>query len=143
MKALTLTEPWATLMALHEKTIETRSWRMPNNIIGQEVAIHSAKGYPKWAQETCLEEPFKSSLAGQAYSLPAINRGHVLCIVKFTGSRLTEDMREQITDKERAFGDYADGRWAWFSEFIRRLDYPTPAVGHLGFWEWDARESKG
>lgn len=136
MKALTLTEPWATLMAMHEKTIETRSWRMPNNIIGQEVAIHSAKGFPKWAMEICLEEPFRSALGSIR---PELHRGKVLCVVRFTGSRLTEDVRDQITDKERYFGDYADGRWAWFSEFVRRLDSPTPAVGHLGFWELDLK----
>ena len=32
---------------------------------------------------------------------------------------MTEDVREQITPQELAFGDYGEGRWAWFSEYIK------------------------
>ena len=66
-------------------------------------------------------------------------------IPKFIGCRFTEDVRKQISDKELCFGDYEDSRFAWFSEFIKRLDNPIPAVGHLGFWDWAApspREEK-
>jgi activating signal cointegrator 1 len=48
MKAITLTQPWATLVAIGAKRIETRSW--PTNYRGP-LAIHAAKGFPKWAKE--------------------------------------------------------------------------------------------
>lgn len=41
MKAITIREPWATLMAIGAKQIETRSW--PTNYRGP-IAIHAAKG---------------------------------------------------------------------------------------------------
>lgn len=141
VKALTLTQPWASLMALQEKRVETRSWFLPKNVIGKEVAIHAAKGFPKWARETCHEEPFRSSLTmplSGYYWDPAEHTGEVLCVVKFIGCRFTQDVRCQLTTKEIAFGDYADGRFAWFTEFVRLLE-PVPAVGHLGFWDWDLR----
>lgn len=137
MRALTLTEPWATLMMLQEKRVETRSWKLPNFIIGQEVAIHSAKGYPGWAKEMCDLPAFYSSLRPNGnYAYPELNRGSVLCVVKFIGCRFTKDVRKQISDKEMGFGDYEDGRFAWFAEFVKRFDKPIPATGHLGFWEW-------
>lgn len=43
MKALTLHQPWATLIALRVKTIETRSWRAPESLIGQRIAIHAGR----------------------------------------------------------------------------------------------------
>lgn len=43
MKALTLHQPWATLIALGVKRIETRSWRAPQALIGQRIAIHAGK----------------------------------------------------------------------------------------------------
>jgi len=46
MKALTIRQPWATLIALGVKTIETRSWRAPKALIGQRVAIHAGKALP-------------------------------------------------------------------------------------------------
>ena len=132
MKCLTLTEPWATLMALHEKTIETRSWRLPRSVVGLEVAIHSAKGFPRWARETCDEEPFRTALGS---CRPELHRGKIICVVKFIGYRLTEDVHGRISERERAFGDYEEGRFAWFSEFVKRLESPIPAIGHLGFWD--------
>ena len=138
MKALTLTEPWATLMALHEKTVETRSWKLPAFMIGQKIAVHSGKRFPGWAKELCFEEPFYSSLRTPdgKYSYPELSTGSILCIVKFIGCRFTQDIRGQLTKKEIAFGDYGDGRFAWFTEFVERLEKPVPAIGRLGFWEW-------
>lgn len=138
MKALTLTEPWATLMMIQAKRIETRSWVLPNSIIGKEVAIHSAKGFPGWAKNMLRVPAFRDALRpGGIYQYPELNRGHVVCVVKFIGCRFTEDVRKQISDQEMVFGDYEGGRYAWFSEFVRRLDNPIPATGHLGFWDWD------
>lgn len=102
MKALTLTEPWATLMMLQEKRIETRSWKLPNNIIGQEVAIHSAKGFPGWAKDMLDYPIFKESLRPNGiYQYPELNRGHVLCIVKFMGIiYMTTSDKENHEDRD-------------------------------------------
>ena len=43
MKAITLHQPWASLIAEGIKTIETRSWAPSREIIGQRIAIHAAK----------------------------------------------------------------------------------------------------
>lgn len=63
MKALTLTQPWATLIALGAKTIETRSWATTYR---GPLAIHAATGYGKGGMKAhkalCGEEPFCSVL---------------------------------------------------------------------------------
>lgn len=46
MRALTIRQPWATLIALGVKTIETRSWRAPASLIGQHFAIHAGMHRP-------------------------------------------------------------------------------------------------
>lgn len=53
MKALTLTQPWATLVAIGAKRIETRSWR--TNFRGR-IAIHAAKGFQAWAKSCVLND---------------------------------------------------------------------------------------
>lgn len=40
---VTLWQPWASLIALGVKTIETRSWRPPAKYVGQTIGIHAAK----------------------------------------------------------------------------------------------------
>lgn len=46
MKALSLWEPWATLIALGVKRIETRSWPAPSSLLGERFAVHAAKRTP-------------------------------------------------------------------------------------------------
>ena len=50
MKAITLWQPWASLVALQIKTIETRSWPAPKALIGQRIAIHASKKQPGWCE---------------------------------------------------------------------------------------------
>ena len=64
MKALTLTQPWATLVAMGAKRIETRSWT--TNYRGP-LAIHAGKGpstigWPQLNHICNHTEPFRSVL---------------------------------------------------------------------------------
>lgn len=53
MKALTLRQPWASLIVHGVKTIETRSWKAPDALIGERIAIHAARHMP--ADMACWE----------------------------------------------------------------------------------------
>ena len=64
MKALSLTQPWATLIAVGAKRIETRSWYTAHRGL---IAIHAAKGLgpvggKSGLREQCAVEPFCSVL---------------------------------------------------------------------------------
>ena len=41
--AITLHQPWASLIALGVKTVETRSWPAPTRLVGQRIAVHAGK----------------------------------------------------------------------------------------------------
>lgn len=43
MKAISLWQPWASLIACGAKAFETRSWPPPPALIGQTIAIHAAR----------------------------------------------------------------------------------------------------
>lgn len=49
MKAISLWQPWASLIACGAKPYETRSWAPPRELIGQAIAIHAAKKIDKEA----------------------------------------------------------------------------------------------
>ena len=129
MKALTLTQPWATAMAVEVKRIETRSWATGYRGL---LAIHAAKGFPKQAKE----------LAGQAYFdglLPyPVPIGALVAIVRLVDCIRTEKIAPTLTSQELDWGDYTPGRWAWVTEFVERIEPPIPARGALGLW--DVRE---
>jgi hypothetical protein len=142
VKALTLTQPWATLVALGAKKIETRSWfthyRGP-------LAIHAAKGFPKWAREFTMEpecyEAVKLFTAGRIKTFPSYPTGVVLAVCRVVACTLTSQaFEERLSAKERAFGDYSPGRFAWVLEDVQALPTPIPAKGALGLWEWCGKD---
>lgn len=47
MKAISLWQPWASLIACGAKPYETRDWAPPRDLIGQPIAIHAAKTIDK------------------------------------------------------------------------------------------------
>lgn len=65
MKALTLTEPWASLVKNRVKSIETRSWF---TLYRGPIAIHAAKTFPGWAKDTCYQTVF---LRGLGWPVPS------------------------------------------------------------------------
>lgn len=55
MKAISLWQPWASLIACGAKPYETRSWAPPRELIGQPIAIHAAKKIDKGAAQFAEE----------------------------------------------------------------------------------------
>ena len=143
MKALTLTQPWATLVAIGAKRIETRSWRTAYR---GPLAIHAAKSWPRealaFASSQACSEAFKSRGAMYWFARGSVvaTCNLVECLPMQASGCLPgifDDCPELDTPEERAFGDYSAGRWAWILEEVKSLDHPIPAKGALGLWEWN------
>lgn len=131
MKGLTVLQPWATLLAIGAKTIETRSWRTPYRGL---VAIHAGRKFPPSARERCHQQPFARALGraglNTAEDLPL---GAIVAVA--TLAYVDHIVRGDIlTDQERAFGDFTTGRWAWRFENVVPLVTPIRCRGALGLW---------
>jgi activating signal cointegrator 1 len=46
-------------------------------------------------------------------------------------------LRDTITYRERLFGNYEDGRYAWHLEMVDVIEPPIPAKGNRMFWNWE------
>lgn len=154
MKALTLTQPWATLVAIGAKRIETRSW---STSYRGPLAIHAAAGLGPVGGKTgllglCRSEPFRSALlAAGILGTPALPLGAIVAVAELVdclptrGQRLETgggpkyaDWVHDLSSTERAFGDYTPGRYGWTLANIRALETPIPARGALSLWQPDA-----
>lgn len=130
MKAITIYQPWASLAALAEKKLETRSWctkyRGP-------LAIHSGKKIKtgmcdQASLRNCLER-----LGNIKYPL-----GAVLAISNLIDCvEITPAFTANLSDKELAFGDYTSGRFAWVLEDTHQLATPIPARGMQRLWNFN------
>lgn len=132
MKALTLWQPWASLIAWGEKQYETRSW--PTSYRGP-LAIHA--GLNDDTQEflrlnVFYRVAFALADVDPGTRLPA---GAVLCLVNLVDCVPTAGQR--ITQQEQNFGDWSTGRFAWKLELVEVFTPPIPAKGKQGLWEWE------
>lgn len=150
MKVITLTRPWATLVAFGEKMIETRSW---STRYRGPLAIHAASGVSgiggiRRYRRICGGEPFQSVLCKHMDKL--MNYGHdynaaqdilqpfgAIMAVCELFEVVSTDVNLGITDQEKAFGDYSPGRFAWILRNVQRFEKPIPAKGKLGLWDYE------
>ena len=150
MKTITLTQPWATLVAIGAKSIETRTW---GTRYRGPLAIHAAKGTKlpdgRSIADFCLDEPFRSALfadgvrqlvPGQDLPLGAVVATCRLvdCIRLYTDRQRGDILARWGGAHESQFGDFTFNRYAWVLADVVRLPAPVPARGALGLWEWDA-----
>ncbi len=139
MKALSLTQPWASLVAIQAKRIETRSWYTAYR---GPLAIHAAKGFPAYAKDlaTCrrvldLMRPFVKDDRDYLKQIPL---GVVVATCNLTAcTRITPALTALLSEQEQDFGNYEPGRFAWSLEDIIMLPEPIPAKGALSLWEWE------
>jgi hypothetical protein len=128
MPALTLMQPWATLIALGRKKIETRGWHPREN--PGVLAIASSKKMMSRAHRRMAseQEPFRSAL-GDA-ELPS---GVIVAVAVVTGFERTEQIK--VSGAEALFGDFSLGRWAWHLGEVVALDRPIHVSGARGVWK--------
>lgn len=134
MKALSLWQPHASLIALELKTFETRSWTTDYR---GPLVIHAAKRWTLDQLVFALSFPASNLLEAAGYAnSDDIPLGAGLCLCDLVDIIPTSLLINQITDHERAFGDFSRGRYAWHLVNVRRFETPIPARGAQGLWDW-------
>lgn len=134
MKLISLWEPWATLMAIGAKRIETRSWQTSYR---GWLAIHASKGGLAKAQmRDIMSDPmFSEALAGVELS-----PGHIVAVAELRAciptdlllNRSHSTYGDMLTQSEEAFGDYHEGRFGWVTLKLFRLPRPIPYKASQG-----------
>lgn len=151
MKGITLTQPWASLIAGGAKTIETRSWRTPHR---GPLAIHAAKGlggiFPGAGEEDldilCMADDWREAIwpggAPDAERPSAeLPRGAIVATCELVAIVPTSDaLAFDFIEDERLFGNYEDGRWAWVLADVRAVKPPVEipkglVTDYRGVWQ--------
>lgn len=140
MKVLTLHQPWATLVAIGAKKIETRSWATKYR---GPLAIHASKSFPGVLKTLCMQEPFFDALV-VGFCMPnhivpskmvvCLPLGSILCVCDLVDCAEMGVIGDYTPEPERSFGHYAPGRFAWHLANVRPLQEPIPAKGLQRLW---------
>lgn len=168
MLALTLTQPFASLLVLGEKRIETRSWSTRH--VGP-VVITAAKGFPKHERSLCALDPFRDALKRHGIDGPDdLPTGVVLGAVELLGCHLMLDAGEDdrtgrplftvqattaqrrayreegvhvypVDEQEWRFGFWQSmTRYAWITGSPSPLRHPIGVRGRQRLWRWPLPE---
>ena len=164
MKALTLRQPWASLVSLGVKQIETRSWttshRGPLAIHAGSQVVHHGNRYllarrARMAKLITAEEEseIRANLIPYGAVVATCELVDVVssddinwCTVYPRGYECVEGRWCQpqmsngtyVKDDQRAYGDFSPGRFAWLLSDIKPLAEPIPAKGRRRLWEWES-----
>lgn len=135
MKAITIWQPYATLLARKIKRYETRSWQTGYR---GAIAIHAAKKSIK-AVEADIGRSQINTMQGQLFeALEDLPLGAVIAVGQLIACHaIDRHFMAKLTETERRLGNFEPGRYAWEFEDIVMLDEPEPAAGKQGLWEWE------
>ena len=131
LTAITLHQPWASLIAKGCKQYETRDW--PTNHRGP-IVIHAGRK-PKGKQE--LREHDKVVASFKDLLNEDCPYSSVIAIAELTDVIcMTEEFIKEQSPTELRCGNWAVGRYAFKLENVRPLA-PIPATGKQGLWKFD------
>ena len=154
MKAITLHQPWATLLACGAKRVETRTWAPPKALHGERIAIHAGRKRIHKADLHLLKGvaeriPWYKPEVGIMLQIP---EGAVVATARLvTAFRVAEGDDQFVACGRQcepclgalhvarvdAYGDFSLGRWLWVLDQVEEVDPPVAAKGKQGLWEWE------
>ena len=149
-KVISILQPWASLVVLGHKKIETRSW---NTKYRGELLIHASARkikvdectYNLWghlskvmSSDEYLKLPY-GAVIGKV-NLVDVIESELVMDDRSEGYYIERNCRSYewvFTEQELAFGDYSPNRYCWLLSDPVLFDKPIPAKGQLGIWNWE------
>jgi hypothetical protein len=143
MKALTIWQPWAQLLAEGKKHNETRSWgtkyRGPILIHSAKAASYNIFCVPDMDEDT-LKYFIKAGLKTPE-DIENLPRGCIVGMAQLVDCKHIDqtyhDFIRDLCPEEYAFGDFRIGRYAWELKEPVLFDKPMPASGKQGLWNYE------
>lgn len=151
VKAVTIWQPWATLIIAGAKPYEFRGWPAPRTLRGERIAIHAGARPVRRGEVADLimrlrgPEAWSTALKPEL-ALPLLERIHanpgMLPLASVIGTAILGEPKRAF-DIVAEFGATLNDsdrdqhcNWAWPLTDIRALDPYQPAKGLQGFWNW-------
>jgi activating signal cointegrator 1 len=136
-RAISIWQPWATLIASGAKKIETRTWAPRWLHMGEPVLIHASKRWTEDEQDLLDDPMFQLHLSVAAarglWNFDAPPLGCIVAVATFNVAWRSEELLPKISAQERYFGAYAPGYWGWHFPKVRPIA-PIPYRGRQGIF---------
>jgi hypothetical protein len=131
-RAISLWQPWASLIFTGDKRHETRHWAYPDALEGEWVAIHAAKRPIRPAELGVGLDLLCRQNWGPDYAR-ALPLGAIVGLVALDGCYRTDE-REPASPMDRMAGNWEPGRFAWRLSNPMPCEQPLPCKGRQGWF---------
>ena len=131
MNAITISQPYASLIADGQKFVENRTWPAPVKAIGQDIAIHAGKGVQYLTRKQLTEYPNGCVIAIATLAL-CVSKQFILERTARNPNELAYSTRK--TWQELFSHIHTEGPFCWILTNVRKLKHPIPASGNMGLW---------
>lgn len=129
MKALTISQPFATLIAQGEKWVENRSW--PTGYRGP-LAIHAGEGTQYLDREQLADYP-----TGQVIAVAQLVACvHLHAVQKRDPLPCDQLLMANIDPTALLAHEHAEGPWCWVFKEVRQLLRGVLCRGSQGLWDF-------
>ena len=118
MKALTICQPYAHLIAIGEKRVENRTWYTPYR---GPLLIHAGKSRA-WLVDDDPQNMAFGAIVAQATLVACVTR---LEIAQGKHDKAYPWLRDHL---------HVEGPWCWVLEDVIALPEPVPTTGFQGLW---------
>jgi hypothetical protein len=148
MKALSVRQPYASLIVAGIKKVENRSWRPPEAIIGDVIAIHAGKAKPSQSEMEEASDQFVSAGLPPRGSPRGFPLGGIVGYVRLIGYAEPGSVAEDglilsvtctvIDEMKGSLESYLDTGWngsvGWLLEDAQEAEF-VPLPGRLGLFD--------
>lgn len=142
MRAITIRQPWASLLVLGYKQFETRSWKTSYR---GPIAIHAglmpvrrtlgalaAQGSEGRETVALIER-----LLEQHGGVDHVPTGAIIGTANLERcNAVTVEFVAGLSMQEFNLGDFTPDRYAWEFSGMSQIIRPIPAAGRQGLWNW-------
>jgi hypothetical protein len=139
IRAISLWQPWASLIAVGVKVHETRGFRAPPHIVGQRVAIHATIRPFTLADIDERLAHLCVNVFGE-YCPKTLPYGAVVATALLQSSTPMTSCAP-VDDNDAICGNWSPDRFAWRMAEVHPLLAPIPAKGMQGWWYWTPPEA--
>ena len=134
MPAITIWQPWASMIAAGIKTIETRTHSGFASLKGKRIAIHAGLKFdPVWRSEDALLDLASACMCDRPEQYP---QGAVVATAYVSDAR-----RLHGDDQESACCTVTDRTHGLILTDIQPVTPPVPAKGKQGIWLWEGGQA--
>lgn len=158
-KALTIWQPWASLIILRAKPFEFRGWKFTDKphlakLVGQRIVIHAGARRPPQSElddilyridegvsalDATIARPLVKQMRAALHSRGKEADLHMAPLGVALGTAVIGEPRsvldifkDTVADSDRL----DDSLYGWPMTDIERFETPIPSAGAQGFWNW-------